>query len=88
MLYDETDGSLAPLVYGPGAGTLCWEHSCASGSSAVGAWLACEAGESLNLRLRQSGGQLGISAVVEDGALCTLRLSGRVSLGDSEIIKI
>lgn len=88
MLFDEAESRLAPLVYVPGADTLCWEHSCASGSSAVGAWLACEAGESRCLSLRQSGGKLGISAAVEDGALRTLRLSGRVSLGEREIIKI
>ena len=31
---------LTPLVYVPAAGTMVWENSCASGTTAVGAWLA------------------------------------------------
>ena len=34
------NGMLTPLVYVPEAGTLVWENSCASGTSAVGVWAA------------------------------------------------
>jgi len=40
MLLDEAAGTLTPLVYVPGADTLYWENSCASGTAATGAYLA------------------------------------------------
>ena len=53
---------LRPLVFVPAADTLCWETSCASGTAAVGVWLAAEAGRSVALSLRQPGGTLEIAA--------------------------
>ena len=40
MFLNRSEGTLTPLVYVPEAGTLVWENSCASGTSAVGAWAA------------------------------------------------
>ena len=68
MMLDRLRGSLAPLVYVPAAGTLCWETSCASGTTAVGAWLAKEAGAPVELSLTQPGGTLSIAADA-DGSL-------------------
>ena len=62
MFLDQDAGSLTPLVYVPEAGTLFWENACASGTAAVGAWLANKAGSPVNLALRQPGGVLKISA--------------------------
>ena len=61
MLFDREAGTLAPLVYVPAAGTLCWERSCASGTTAVGAYLA-SAGSPISLSLKQPGGILRIEA--------------------------
>ena len=76
MLLDRGALSLRPLVYVPGAGTLCWESSCASGTAAVGALLAARAGKRLTLPLSQPGGVLEIDA---DPA-GRLRLTGTVRL--------
>lgn len=57
MLLDREAGTLTPLVYVPAAGTLCWENSCASGTTAVGAFLAAERGAT-SCVLRQPGGTL------------------------------
>ena len=65
-----------PLVYVPAAGTLFWESSCASGTTAVGAFLAREAGGAVELPLAQPGGTLFIEAEA-DGKLF---LSGRVRI--------
>ena len=62
MLLDEEAGQLTPLVYVPGADTLCWERSCASGSAAVGAYLAWKRGASADAALTQPGGVLRVSA--------------------------
>lgn len=88
MLYDEAAGSLLPLVYVPGADTLFWEHSCASGTSALGAWLAESRQSSCRLELSQPGGTLSISAEYANGAVSRLQLCGNVELGTAEIIEI
>ena len=62
LFFDEAARSLTPLVYVPGAQTLCWESSCASGTAAVGAFLAAEAGAPVCLTLRQPGGSLTVEA--------------------------
>ncbi len=66
MFLDPENETLAPLVYVPGAGTLCWENSCASGTTAVGACLAARSGGEILLALSQPGGVLQVS-VREDG---------------------
>ncbi len=75
MLLDRKAGTLSPLVYVPAAGTLCWERSCASGTTAVGAYLAEKEGP-VSLELTQPGGTLKIEAAA-DGELY---LTGRVRM--------
>lgn len=74
MLFDRERGALTPLVYVPEGDTLYWEHSCASGSAAVGAYLAAEAGEEISVALKEPGGVLEVSAA-PDGPV---RLTGTV----------
>jgi len=88
MLFDPDTCTLRPLVYVPGAGSLFWEHSCASGTAAVGAAMALEKGKSVCLELKQPGGSLSIEAYWEAGCVCTLRLGGRVRLLTEKIIEI
>ena len=77
MLLDR-ERRLTPLVYVPAADTLYWEHSCASGTAAVGAALATREGQSLSLSLAQPGGALSIRAELSAGRLVSLRLGGQV----------
>lgn len=76
MLYDAEQRRLDPVVYVPAADTLFWESSCASGTTAVGAWLADKSGEEINMKLTEPGGELVIEAV-RGGKL---RLSGHVRI--------
>ena len=62
MFLNREEESLTPLVYVPGAGTLCWETACASGTTAVGAYFAAKTGRPVNLKLKQPGGVLEIDA--------------------------
>ncbi len=75
MTYDRAAGTLLPLVYVPAAGTLFWERSCASGTTAVGAFLASKEG-AVSLSLRQPGGTLRVETAA-DGRLV---LTGTVRL--------
>lgn len=70
MLYDRTRSALTPLVYVPGADTLFWETSCASGSSAAGAWLHQQAGCPVSVDFAQPGGILHVEA---DGTVLILQ---------------
>jgi diaminopimelate epimerase len=62
MFLNREEESLRPLVYVPGAGTLFWETACASGTTAVGAWLVSETGRHVHMSLKQPGGILEIMA--------------------------
>lgn len=75
MIFDRKKSVLTPLVYVPKAETLFWESSCASGTSAVGAYLYTEKKEPVNLFLNEPGGQL---AVYADGE--KILLSGKVKI--------
>lgn len=68
MLLNKEKTELKPLVYIPGADTLYWESSCASGTTAVGAFLAARDRKDIHLELLEPGGVLTIDAQ-KDGYL-------------------
>ena len=76
MLLDEAAGQLTPLVYVPGGDSLYWERSCASGSAAVGCFLAWRQAAPVRVQLVQPGGALAVSATPEGHA----SLRGRVRI--------
>lgn len=76
MFLDREAGTLTPLVYVPDADTLFWENACASGTAAVGAYLARESGKCVRLSLRQPGGVLSVEAAPASAPI----LSGTVRL--------
>ena len=85
MLFLSPDRTtLKPLVFVPAAGTLFWEASCASGTTAAGAWLAAEAGRPVSLSLAQPGGTLEIDAD-PNGALRLTGTTRIVRRGTAEI---
>lgn len=53
---------MTPLVFVPGANTVFWESSCASGSSAVGMCLASREGTPVDLSLAEPGGKLHVKS--------------------------
>lgn len=97
MFLDSAAGRLTPLVFVPAAHTLCWETSCASGTTAVCAYLAQKnpasrseasgGAASCHISLQQPGGELQ-AAVSRDGSI---RLTGKVKLlrrGEAEISSV
>lgn len=75
MLCDVAKQNLEPLVYVSTAGTLFWEHSCASGTSAVGAYLLAKGGKAVDFNISEPGGVLSVYADEN-----SIKLSGRVKL--------
>ena len=84
LFLDQEKSSMTPLVYVPTAQTLCWEKSCASGTTAVCAYLAEQNSAPCSICLCQPGGELQAEAD-QSGAI---RLTGKVKLlrqGEAEI---
>lgn len=53
---------MTPLVYVPGADTMFWENSCASGSAAAGIYLAAQAGTPVDITLAEPAGRLRVES--------------------------
>lgn len=79
LLFDEEDYRLCPLVYVQGASCI-WERGCGSGTSAVGAYLAMQAGSSLSVHVKQPGGVMGAEVIMDNGKITDLFIEGKVSV--------
>jgi diaminopimelate epimerase len=79
LLWDGITGQLEPLVCVKNA-SLIWERGCGSGTSAIGAFLAMQAGRGVSLQCKQPGGTMGVKASMKDGKLASLQISGHVSI--------
>lgn len=62
MFQDPDSARIVPLVYVKNPETLYWESSCASGTTAVGAYLAGKTGCRINIDFSEPGGKLHIEA--------------------------
>lgn len=69
MFLDEGKGvrALTPLVYVPGADTMFWENSCASGSAAAGMYLAAKEGEPVDVTFSEPAGSLRVTSDPDSG---------------------
>ena len=54
--------TLIPLVYVPGADTMFWENSCASGSAAAGIYLAAKTGKAVDVTFDEPAGKLRVES--------------------------
>ena len=71
---------LEPFVYVASTDSAVWEGSCASGTTAVGAYMAFRDKESCKLSYTQPGGTLSVEAQYSDGALTSLLLTGSAEI--------
>ncbi len=74
MIIDRDKSGLRPLVYVKNPETLVWESSCASGTTAVGAFFSQKAGRPVRMELKEPGGKL----IVETFADNTIELTGSI----------
>ena len=82
MFFDKTDSTLTPLVYVASTNTAVWEGSCASGTSAIAAYLAELDGEHADVCLKEPRGKLSASAAYSGSQVCSLTLSGSAKIQD------
>ncbi len=77
MFYDESAKALKPFVYVASTDTAVWESSCASGTAAIAAYLACSRGEDVSISLNEPSGVLSAEAKLSCGKIGCLTLTGR-----------
>ena len=77
-------GTLSPLVYARDADTLFWESSCASGTTAVGIYLAEKTDGDIDISLSQPGGILRVKVKKDSRPL----LCGSVKIEKKETAEI
>ena len=58
---------LKPLVYVPGVDTVFWENSCASGTAAVGMYLAARDGRKTDISVAEPAGTMRVTSDPETG---------------------
>ena len=88
MFLNEGAKKLEPLVYVASTNTIVWENSCASGTSAVAAYLASAKKRSVSVSLQQPGGILSAEAEYKDGAVRRIRLTGAAVIEDKAEIDV
>lgn len=88
MFLDKKTMTLTPLVYVASTDTAVWEGSCASGTSAVAAYLAEIDGEMASVTLTQPRGSLSAEATYSGGMVRSLRLRGSAVIRSSETLDL
>ncbi|NLU25372.1 MAG: hypothetical protein GXW99_11840 [Clostridiales bacterium] len=80
LLYDQAAGRIDPLVYVKSTDTAVWERGCGSGSAAVGALRAWQAGCNQCVTVRQPGGTIAVSCLLQGGVFTSLTITGTVKI--------
>ena len=83
LMCSEDFTEMKPIVFVKSTDTVVIESSCASGTAAVGAYLAMERKEPVSLEIRQPGGTLSVEASVEGDKVSSLVLGGKVQCIDA-----
>ena len=80
--------SIRPLVYVRATDSAVWEHGCGSGTSALGAWLAMRAGETIEASIAQPGGVIRAYAGYTGDKITSLAIEGIVKPVCSGIARV
>ena len=80
LLYDETAGSIEPIVYVPATDSAVWERGCGSGTAALGSWKTVCTNSDAPLDVRQPGGTITVHAVCREGRVVDLTITGTVRI--------
>lgn len=80
MFYNFEDNFLIPLVYVKATDSLYWEMSCASGTAALGSYLAYRENSSLKKKIPQPGGLLEVEVLLREGKIEELYLDGPIEI--------
>jgi histidine racemase len=80
MFYNEELNFMTPLVYVEGTGSVVWERSCGTGTAALGVALSLTNQASVNMVVKQPGGNLKVLTTWEKGLVEAIFLKGEVDI--------
>lgn len=80
MFYDCEKFFIEPLIYVKGTESLFWERSCASGTSALAAALTQKEERSLDILVKQPGGELQVTTEWDNGCIKKIYINGKVKI--------
>lgn len=80
MFYDYEKSYMEPLVYVKGTDSLFWERSCASGTSALAVALTQKQERSLDILVKQPGGELQVTTEWYNECIKKIYLNGKVKI--------
>jgi len=80
MFYNEPGGFMEPLVYVKPTGSIVWERSCGSGTTAIGIYTAYQSNQEIDMEVKQPGGTMRIKAEWKDKEVVAVYLTGEVYL--------
>lgn len=80
MFYDKEQSYMEPLVYVKETESLIWERGCGSGTAAIGIVLCDQAKKSLDISIKQPGGELKIITEWDKGTIQNVYLKGIVEI--------
>ena len=79
LLTNQDLNRIRPLVYVRETDSSVWERGCGSGTAALGAYLASEAGRDVQASVSQPGGVISVKAKW-DGSVTGIEITGRVQI--------
>ena len=88
LLLDAAALRMEPLVFVRDTDTAVWERGCASGTAAVGAYLACRSGGAVAADVSQPGGVIGVAARYGERRIQALSITGGVRILDEITVEI
>ncbi|WP_298840707.1 diaminopimelate epimerase [Clostridium sp.] len=80
MFYDYKKLYMEPLVYVKRTDSLFWEKSCASGTSALAVALTQKQKRSLDILVKQPGGELQVTTKWDNGCIKKICLNGKIKI--------
>lgn len=80
MFYDEEQSYMEPLVYVQETESLVWERGCGSGTAAIGIVLCHKAKKSLDISIKQPGGELQVMTEWSKDGIKNIYLKGTVEI--------
>jgi diaminopimelate epimerase len=78
MFYDESKSFMTPAVYIGEVGSLVWENSCGSGTTALASAIAHKNKSDVKMEVLQPGGTLSVEAAYSKGKIERVYLSGTI----------
>lgn len=80
LLFKADSYEMAPLIYIPSLSSMVWERGCGSGTATIGAYLSWISGRTVTAPIKQPGGTIRVTSLVDRGEIASLSIEGSVGI--------